>query len=745
MDLRGLALFLFFPAGSASRAIRNNHIDGSEYDVQQQSGSLANGLQISAEARQVFLPGGLGARIFRRHAGALRKDGRRAAHLEPPRATLGLRFGPRRAEVALKAVSGPEGEAREEQSEEAAEVAKEDFPGDDYEDCREKVFAALEKGALAKDRGAELLRSLDALACFSPEERLVIYKDLLSLARRDDGSTVPLILSHLLQQRDLRLDAAVAHLAVAEAVYRGQLKVALARLETLRAAGAPLDSGTFDLVIQRASKQRDRRVAYEAYRTLRRARLTPTAFTLNALLNVEIRTGHPEKALELLVRAKRGKPRWPGEAPDHYSYTTAMAAAIKAKRYTAVNPLFIRMTNDPQMRNRLTTVPYNLAIEARLRARDKDGAKEIFRRMVTGAGGAPSPGTDTFNSMLNTRALSSQWILEKMRLCQVEPDHITLALLVRNARTLSEAERFWRWGEQQGIHRTEKTWHNYIEAHVRHGQPGQAAVLFQLMESGDGISAAGIRSHNLYLRALVAAGQPADALAHLERMCECSDAPPRLEPLKSESWLSRDPPPPDGYSYSIALTAMRSTGGDASLMRTEEASRGAARRATQLVDQAIARGTWSDRDVPPPAVLHALITACGTDVSAASAIYRDYVRPRLLPGRALEVFAQVPSAPGEQPTAEQAAVHALFRVCGAAGRPDQALSISFALRRDGAPLDGSCMAAYLRGKEAAGPSTGFFRGAYERLLELELDPERATSNISLPRIRIQFSPPEDSA
>ena len=69
-----------------------------------------------------------------------------------------------------------------------------------------------------------------------------------------------------------------------------------------------------------------------------------------------------------------------------------------------------------------------------------------------------------------------------------------------------------------------------------------------------------------------------------------------------------------------------------------------------------------------------MISSCGADFDAALALYRDYVRPRLLAARRDPEVADI-ALPGEQPSAEQVAMHALFRVVGRAGRPSRALSL----------------------------------------------------------------------
>mmetsp|Transcript_38803 Transcript_38803/g.124568 ORF Transcript_38803/g.124568 Transcript_38803/m.124568 type:complete len:449 (-) Transcript_38803:193-1539(-) len=51
--------------------------------------------------------------------------------------------------------------------------------------------------------------------------------------------------------------------------------------------------------------------------------------------------------------------------------------------------------------------------------------------------------------------------------------------------------------------------------------------------------------------------------------------------------------------------------------------------------------------------------------------------------------------------AERAAAHALLRVCGIGGRPDEALRVAFALRQDGLEPDRACFSAYTNGKASA--------------------------------------------
>jgi len=89
MHLRGLVLFLLVLPGGARRSIR---INDSHHDAQQQNNTLANGLEVSAEARGAFTPGSFRTHIFPRagpQTGALREgatqDNRGGGHFEPHR------------------------------------------------------------------------------------------------------------------------------------------------------------------------------------------------------------------------------------------------------------------------------------------------------------------------------------------------------------------------------------------------------------------------------------------------------------------------------------------------------------------------------------------------------------------------------------------------------------------------------------------------------------------------------------
>jgi len=93
MHLCGLVLFLLCLAGGARRSTR---INDSHQDTQQQSNMLDDSLEVSAEAREALIPGGLRTGLSRgAHPGmgALSKESNYAKRL--------FRFGPRRAADTL--------------------------------------------------------------------------------------------------------------------------------------------------------------------------------------------------------------------------------------------------------------------------------------------------------------------------------------------------------------------------------------------------------------------------------------------------------------------------------------------------------------------------------------------------------------------------------------------------------------------------------------------------------------------
>jgi len=141
MHLRCLAFLLLFLPGGARRSLR---IDNSHHSKQQQNSTLANSLDVSAELQETLIPGGFGTGMSRRvgqRAGALsewsKQHGRFAGHFGPHRASLWLRSGPRRTNVALRAASGHE---------EAQVSSKKGMPGHRHSAVR--ATAVAEKSAL---------------------------------------------------------------------------------------------------------------------------------------------------------------------------------------------------------------------------------------------------------------------------------------------------------------------------------------------------------------------------------------------------------------------------------------------------------------------------------------------------------------------------------------------------------------------------------------------------------------------
>jgi hypothetical protein len=235
-------------------------------------------------------------------------------------------------------------------------------------------------------------------------------------------------------------------------------------------------------------------------------------------------------------------------------------------------------------------VLWNLAIEARLRLRDKTGALRLLQDMRDGMDGAPPPGTDTYNSMLTVlgeRGEPFAWVLHAMAADGVQPDEWTLCILLKLQPTLRAARGVWRWGRKRTTPTSSFTcWEHFCESHIRLGRPDRVASLLALMEARDGLRADQPRSHNLYLRALLAQGRPHAALSHFERMCAAeaaaaraaaraaagaagiSDAPKEDDVAanraseadsKRWAWQRLHPPAPDAHSFSLALTALRQT------------------------------------------------------------------------------------------------------------------------------------------------------------------------------------------
>ena len=630
---------------------------------------------------------------------------------------------------------------------------------------------------------------------------LDMYKRLLRLSRQSPHASLPSeLIAHLYGCDRVVPDAATAHLAVNALVHHCCSADALGLLRSFHERQLPLTAGSFDLLIQEAAKQRDRAAAYSAYRLLRRCQLTPTAFTLNALLKVETRCGRPLVALRLLERAEHGAPRWPGARPDSWSYSAAMTAAKHARRFPTVIDLFENQRRAARALGQGQGAPapavlWNLAIEARLRLRDKTGALGLLQDMRDGKDGAPPPGTDTYNSMLTVlgeRGEPFAWVLHAMAADGMQPDEWTLCILLKLQPTLRAARGVWRWGRKRTIPTSSSTcWEHFCECHIRLGRPDRVASLLALMEARDGLRADQPRSHNLYLRALLAQGRPHAALSHFERMCAAdagaaaageaagaagaSDAPKEADVAanrasevdsKRWAWQRLHPPAPDAHSFSLALTALRQTSatswddvvmgaGLAYSQGTEDAlSAERARRAAAMADDAEARGLIPADAPPPAAVAHALVCACGADVGLALALWKRHLRPKVLAARQRSGGAPAYALPNEPPTAEQSAYHALLRVCGLAGKAEEALRIVYAMRRDGLPADErwdvSCFRAYERGKAltaeqeaarrarddgrarpkrrsgyeiVARSGSGLLQSGYETLLKMELCPE----------------------
>ena len=215
--------------------------------------------------------------------------------------------------------------------------------------------------------------------------------------------------------------------------------------------------------------------------------------------------------------------------------------------------------------------------------------------------------------------------------------------------------------------------------------------------------------------------------------------------MRRPRWLQRQPPPPDTYSFSLALTALRQTSGaaigtalvpddatDDEAGRRDDAT--TAERAGALLADAVARGLVPADAPPPAAVAHALVCACGADVALATALWKGHLRPKALAARQADAPLAY-AAPGQPPTSEQASYHALLRVCGLAGRADEALRIVYAIRRDGLPADSACYSSYVRGKAAAAEhpavggtpgrmaarAKGLLQSGYEQLLSTPAD------------------------
>lgn len=112
MHLRDLAFLALFLPSVGRRSMRINEFLN---DAQQQNSTVASHVDVSAEAREVLIPGSSGTRVARRaglQGGALRagsqQDDLRPGHIAPHRVAPWIRFGPRHSKVALQADSSPE-------------------------------------------------------------------------------------------------------------------------------------------------------------------------------------------------------------------------------------------------------------------------------------------------------------------------------------------------------------------------------------------------------------------------------------------------------------------------------------------------------------------------------------------------------------------------------------------------------------------------------------------------------------
>ena len=213
--------------------------------------------------------------------------------------------------------------------------------------------------------------------------------------------------------------------------------------------------------------------------------------------------------ISLLRRADGGAPRWPGAPPDAVSWNTALGAAARAGEHALVESLF----DEQSARGLADTQAHNVAIRSTLALGNGTAARALLRRME-------SPDVVTYNTLLDGLARGGGeygWVLSEMASKRVRPDGYTLCSLLRAQDSVSEALRVWAWGNKQGIRRDARAWHHLIEAHIRHGRPGRTEALLGLHRR-EIKSPLSVESHNLHLRALVAAGEPQRALDHFERM-----------------------------------------------------------------------------------------------------------------------------------------------------------------------------------------------------------------------------------
>ena len=667
------------------------------------------------------------------------------------------------------------------------------------------------------------------------------YRTLLKNGRSRCGSdAVELLLEHLVESAALPPDAAFAHLAATDAAYRGQLERGVRLLSACSAAGGSLSVGSFDALIQAASRSGSSAGAVRAYRAMRRHGLRPTAMTLNALLKERCSRRSADataQAEALLRRAEAGAPRWPGEPPDLCSWTTVIGALSRrasrsdgrgrgsrsgrrsadeadmdADTNADADALFEELCRHPRLRP--DAQAYNVAIKGRLARGDGQGALALFRRMRRGAGGAPPPRIDTYNTLLGGLRRAGEagalpWLLRELEASAefgVTPDEYTCCTLLREARDMRGSRRAWEWSRRRGAGVSGRAWHHLAEAHLRHGKPARvAAVLGLARRSGIRLGAA---SHNLHMRALLSRGDADAALRHFERMsaaanaaedasadfdadadadadadgpssaaedaadAACSDAEGAGSAAEWEAaaaaWLG-PPPRPDAYTYAIALTALGKSPSSPSSSPPSSSSRSSPRsteRALELARAAAsapargrgraARGRGSESAAPSERrlmsapVVHALLSSCGADVPAALALWRSEVLPQLRQAASASASASGGGGGGGGKAAgaearaveeaQQAGLHALMRVCGSAGRADEALRLVVALRKQGGTPRGTHWSAFENARDAS--TSSLFQRGYERLLALECCPERAMEGMptlgDIERIRIRW-------
>ena len=229
------------------------------------------------------------------------------------------------------------------------------------------------EGALLNGNVNGALRALDETARNSrrsDDEVRALYSRLMRVGRDSTDApagAVARLHEHMQQAAGVGPSPATVHLEVSAEVRRGRLEGALALLAAVASGGLVAPStGSFDLIVHAAAARRNRLLAWHAYRALRRAKLTPSAHTLNALMKAETRArrcetlarrtrgtqtlrralsaARPQAALRLFARADAVPARgWVGSPPDGWSLVGAMAAAAAADEPESVSLFFERL------------------------------------------------------------------------------------------------------------------------------------------------------------------------------------------------------------------------------------------------------------------------------------------------------------------------------------------------------------------------------------------------------------------